>query len=223
MKASHALKTHKMSNINCTHIDRQRIFVVVALAIFITVLHFWTEYTKTYQHIIFRESYFLPLILGGFWFGLRGALITSLSITILYFFYTVYSWQGFSIEDFNNIVEMILFNVIAAVIGLLRNSERNREKEKIEEIAALAGGLAHEMNTPLFTAIGTLQLVQDEIESQNPIFRDLQITLKNLKQIKYLVKKIAAIRQVEMKAYVNDTLIIDFEKSEFYSQNHTSL
>ena len=118
---------------------------------------------------------------------------------------------------------MILFNIFAAVIGLLRNRERMREKEKIDEIAALAGGLAHEMNTPLFTAIGTIQLVQDEIDAEGPIYNDLQTTLRNLKQIKNLVKKIAAIRQVEMKEYVNDTLILDIEKSKFYTPNNTSL
>ena len=195
---------------------------MAVLVIFITILHFLTEYNKNYQHIIFRESYFVPLILAGFWFGLRGALITSLSITVLYSSFTLYSWQGFSAEDFSKIVEMILFNIFAAVIGLLRNRERMREKEKIDEIAALAGGLAHEMNTPLFTAIGTIQLVQDEIDAEGPIYNDLQTTLRNLKQIKNLVKKIAAIRQVEMKEYVNDTLIIDIENSKFYAQDNTS-
>ena len=215
MSDHHAFAAQRINYKEGMHLRRHRILIVAGLVIFITILHFWIELTKDYQHIIFRESYFIPLVLAGFWYGLRGALITSLSITILYSSFIFHSWQGFSAEDFNNIV--------AAVIGLLRTRERLRQKEKTEEIAALAGGLAHELNTPLFTAIGTIQLLQDEIESENPIFTDLQSILRNLKQIKNQVKRIAAIRQVEMKDYVNDTVILDIEKSKFDTQKSTLL
>ena len=104
MSENQAYTTHKMNSQKGNVVHNQKFFFVAVLVIFITILHFLTEYNKNYQHIIFRESYFVPLILAGFWFGLRGALITSLSITVLYSSFTFYSWQGFSAEDFSKIV-----------------------------------------------------------------------------------------------------------------------
>jgi hypothetical protein len=51
---------------------------------FITLLHYQTASDAGIRHVIFRELYFLPIILGGFWFGLRGGLLTALAISLLY-------------------------------------------------------------------------------------------------------------------------------------------
>lgn len=77
----------------------------------ITSLVYLTKQDKPNYQIFFRELYFIPLVLSGFWFGLRGALATSLSITILYLPYTLINWRGFSASDIHKLMRTQLFRV----------------------------------------------------------------------------------------------------------------
>ena len=58
--------------------------IIVLLVSIISLLHYFTGMQLIYYHIFYRELYFLPLILAGFWFGLKGGIIASLSVTVLY-------------------------------------------------------------------------------------------------------------------------------------------
>ena len=164
-------------------------------------------------HIFYRELYFLPLILSAFWFGLRGSFIISLCVTVLYLPYTIFHWQSFSPNDLDRLLEILLFNIVANGLGFLRDRGKTIEKEKRKAIMAMASTVAHEINTPLFSAIGTTQLMQDEFNPDSDPYNDLQLIIRNLKEIKQMVKKIAAIEKPEMKPYVGDSVIVDIEKS----------
>ena len=164
-------------------------------------------------HIFYRELYFLPLILSAFWFGLRGSFIISLCVTVLYLPYTIFHWQSFSPNDLDRLLEILLFNIVANGLGFLRDRGKTIEKEKRKAIMAMASTVAHEINTPLFSAIGITQLMQDEFNPDSDPYNDLQLIIRNLKEIKQMVKKIAAIEKPEMKPYVGDSVIVDIEKS----------
>lgn len=104
-----------------TKIDFTRMIVTALMVGVTTWLHFVTQENQYYDHIVLRELYFLPILLGAFWFGLRGGLATSLSISALYLPLVLMHWQAFSPDDFAKILEMILFIVVAVVMGLLRD------------------------------------------------------------------------------------------------------
>jgi signal transduction histidine kinase len=179
----------------------------------ISLLHLFTKQSLYHLHVFYRELYFLPLILAGFWFGLRGALATAFSITAVYFIYTLIQWQGFSPDDFDKLLEIGLFNIVATVAGTLRDREKEREKEKLEGIVSMAGGVSHEMNTPLFSALGTAQLLKEELDSKSENYKDVQTIITNLQEMSWLIKKISRIDRIEMKDYVGNSRIIDIEKS----------
>jgi len=206
------------------HKQSKQIILLIILVAGISCLHFFTGQSRHHLHVFYRELYFLPLILAGFWFGLRGALATSFSLTAVYFIYTLIQWQGFSPDDFNKLLEIGLFNIVAAVAGTLRDREKERENEKLEGILAMAGGVSHEMNTPLFSALGTAQLLEKEFDSETENYKDVQTILTNLQEMRRLIQKISIIDRIEMKDYVGNSRIIDFEKSskenEFFSPNH---
>jgi signal transduction histidine kinase len=202
----------------------KQIILIIALAAGISLLHLFTAQSRHHLHVFYRELYFLPLILAAFWFGLRGALATSFSITAVYFIYTLILWQGFSPDDFDKLLEIGLFNIVATVAGTLRDREKQRENEKLEGIVAMAGGVSHEMNTPLFSALGTAQLLKDELDSETENYKDVQTILTNLQEMRRLIQKISEIDRIEMKDYVGNSHIIDFEKSskenEFSNPTH---
>jgi two-component system sensor histidine kinase HydH len=193
--------------------NQAKIILVAILVLVITGLHIATSQKHELSHIFYRELYFLPLILSAFWFGLRGAFITSLCITFVYLTYTIFHWQSLSHNDLDRLLEILLFNIVANGLGFLRNREKTIEKEKRKAIMAMASTVAHEINTPLFSAIGTSQLMQDEFNPDSDHHNDLQLIIRNLKEIKQMVKKIATIENPEMKTYVGNSVIIDLKKS----------
>jgi len=187
--------------------------LIAGLVLVITALHVATGQEHQRVHIIYRELYFLPLILAGFWYGLRGALVTSLTVTAFYLPYTVYHWQSFSPDDLDSLLEILLFNVVAAGVGFLRDRELTRQREKRKAIAAMAGAVAHEMNTPLFAALGTAQLLQEDFEEGTGPHTDLTQIIASLQQVKGLVRQIATIEDVVVKSYVGREEIMDIGKS----------
>ena len=61
-----------------------QLLVVASLIISITLMHYLTHRDEAFQHIFFRELYFIPIMLAGFWFGFKGGISSSLLITALY-------------------------------------------------------------------------------------------------------------------------------------------
>ncbi len=156
--------------------SRIRIIIVAALVVIISLLHYFTKVSQVYQHIFYRELYFLPLILSGFWFGLKGGLVTSISITVLYLPFTLLHWDG-SPDDFDKLLEILLFSIIAAGLGFLSDRQKAEEKARIEaehmarEQAESANRLksdfisiiSHELRTPLVSIIGYNDLLLDGV------------------------------------------------------------
>lgn len=111
--------------------------LVAALVILITLLHFCTEMSAHHFHIFYQEFYFVPLILAVFWFSLKGALLTSASISALHLCFILMNWDGFSAEDFSRLLEITLYNTFAVCMGIMRNREF-KEQERLRKAECLA-------------------------------------------------------------------------------------
>ena len=92
--------------------------LVFFLTLAIVSLHYFTIHEKIFHHAIYRMLFYLPLVLSSFWFGLKGAVFVSFTVFIFYFPYVILQWQG-AVNDFNKILESILFIFIALVLGYL--------------------------------------------------------------------------------------------------------
>jgi hypothetical protein len=69
----------------------------------ILFLHYFTYLTHgpmKYEHAAHRMLFYLPLVLGSFWFGLKGALCVSAAVIVCNLPYAIGSWEGLSPEDF---------------------------------------------------------------------------------------------------------------------------
>jgi two-component system, NtrC family, sensor histidine kinase HydH len=196
--------------------DRKSIKARIALVAFlvagITFAHYFTEWKVHLYHIFYQGLYFLPVILAGFWFGLRGSLATSLCITILYLPFTVIHWHGFSADDFNSVMEMILYNAVALILGLLRDRETKvqrhlRESERLASMGKMVSCLAHDLKTPLIAIGGFARLVQKSIDNKDFSFGGkLDIIVKETIRLRRMVEEMLDFsRPLELSLTKGDT------------------
>jgi len=171
----------------------KKIILLATMVIIITLLHYMTRQNRAYEHIFYRELYFVPVIIASFWFGLRGGLVTSLLIILVYLPLVFMQWQGFSAEDFDKLMEVLLFIIVAAVLGFISDRERveHIQLRKAESLAAMGEALsivAHEMKTPLIAIGGFTNVVRGKLEKDSPEREKLDIVLRETLRLENMVK-----------------------------------
>lgn len=142
-----------------------KIFLIAFLVLAISLLHYVTDQSLHHFHVFIAGLYFLPIILSGFWFGLRGALAASLGVMFCYLPFIYRHWENFSASDFERILSVLLYNAAAVVVGIMRDREIRIQQQLIrsENLAAMGRSLAavaHDMKTPVVVIGGLARRLQ---------------------------------------------------------------
>lgn len=129
--------------------------LVVLLVAVITILHYRTVGGHADLHIIYRELYFLPILLSCIWFGLYQGLITAVVIGIIYLPHVFIYKDAHGLTAIVS-VQILVFVGIAAVTGVLVERQRRRQKEaadteRLEVLGRAASIVGEEINTSLNT------------------------------------------------------------------------
>lgn len=103
-----------------------RIPLLALFIISISLLHYLTPLHLHYLHDIFQRLYYLPIILAAIWFGLRGGLACSLAVSIAYAPHILFQWGGDMTLELEKYLEIVLYNIVGGVTGLLSQRERER-------------------------------------------------------------------------------------------------
>jgi len=106
-------------------------------------------------------------------------------------------------------VEYVI-EVIRDITAKKQFEEEQMERVKLQGVVDLAGTVAHEINSPLFAALGTAQLMEEDVEDEE-LVKDVQLIIRNLKSIGELTKKMTTMTGFERKEYVGDTSIVEFK------------
>jgi two-component system sensor histidine kinase HydH len=167
---------------------------VALLVVLISVLHYATGLQNMRYHSFYRELYFLPLILAGLWFGLRGAVIVSVSIAVLYLPFIRIGWDSFSPTDFDRVLSILLFNLVAIVLGFVSSREKARQKalRESESLAAMGraiSGVAHDIKTPLTAIGGFTRRVQKTLSQEDPNREKLDVVINETKRLEAMVRE----------------------------------
>ena len=178
-------------NMNITKKTVAQIGLLALLVISTTILHYHTDSRQLSIHIVFRELYFLPIILAGFWFGLYGGLGTALVTTVLYLPFVLSLPQGISGHNLGNIVQILLFNIFGVIVGLLRDRDIRRQKRLRDAESLIATGtavssIAHDMKTPLVAIGGFVQQVRKKITDRR-LADKLDMVLEQVQRMETMV------------------------------------
>lgn len=173
--------------------DWYRVAIVTAMIGSILFLHYFTLHELKYHHALYRTLFYLPLILGTFWFGLKGALYVVVSVFIFYLPYMILRWQGFSVEDFDRILEGVLYVAITFLLGSLIERERKRHRNLLQAKSLAAIGravseVAHEMKAPLIAIGGFAKQVSRKLGPDDSNQKKLKVMISETARLESMVR-----------------------------------
>ena len=139
----------------------------------ITVLHYVALAEMQYEHAFLRLLYYVPLIFAGVWYGLRGSLVVCGTVIALFTPHVLIHWHGFSAEDFDLLMEGVLFVGIAILLGIFMDREKRHMKALMESRNLAAVGravneIAHDMKSPLMAIGGFVNQVARKMPPEDP-------------------------------------------------------
>jgi len=106
--------------------------------------------------------------------------------------------------------------VMEAVRDITERHELEQEKlerTKLQGVVEMAGTAAHELNTPLFAALGTAELLYDDLGSE-ALRQEVGTIIRNLQAMKSLTRQMTAVTGYEPREYVGNTTIVALTTSK---------
>jgi two-component system sensor histidine kinase HydH len=206
----------------------RRVMVIALMIGIIVSLHYFTLPYMGYRHAFYRMLFYLPLVLGSFWFGMKGAMYVCASVSVLYLPYAMMQWKEFSLEDFHEVLEGVLYVIIAFIVGSLVEKERQKHRalvqaERLAAIGKAVSEVAHDMKTPLTIIGGFATLVSKKLSSEDPNQKRLGLVMQETERLDSMVKQMLdfghPLELQTTKTSLNELLIETTEIAEPLSKN----
>lgn len=164
---------------------------------------------------VYQRLYYIPIVLAAYWFGLKGALLVSIASTLSYPHHGHFQWPDRPFYELNQYAEMIMFNIIAIVTGILsdletrqRNKyektsieleeayrklrdsfEQARKTDRLSALGELSAGMAHEIRNPLASIKGGIDILEEEIDRENPRYEFIAIIKKEISRLDSIISE----------------------------------
>lgn len=130
-----------------------------------------------FMHVMHSRLCYIPIVLGAFWFGLGGGVLTAAIISVYSFIYVILM----DIEDTHELIreytEIFFYFAIAVLSGFLLDRERKirarqkqaeqrlQQTERLSMMGQMAASIAHEIKNPLGSIKGAAQIIKDKSTS----------------------------------------------------------
>lgn len=191
-----------------------RYFSVLSLILLISIFHHKTSTEYRYLHEIYQRAYYIPILLAAYWYGpLRGILAAVLA-SVLYIWHIESDWTQFPVYSFNQYAEIVLYHILALVIGFLSKKDRRQrlvlektsqelseayqklqntfeQLKKTDRLAALgrlSSGIAHEIRNPLGSIKGSFEILESEIPPDNKKYEFVKIIKEEIVRLNAIVE-----------------------------------
>jgi signal transduction histidine kinase len=190
------------------------VLILGGLILLISALHFLTPIDSVILHQIYQRLYYIPIILGAFWYGWRGGLGAALLASVSYLPHIALHWQHQNYDyALNQYAEITLFFVIGAVTGWLGDQKRREHEraerinaelqtayaelrqtvgqllqaERLSSLAEIASSVVHEVRNPLGAIKGAVEILEDELAIDSPRREFANIAKTEVERINKLV------------------------------------
>lgn len=135
---------------------------LIALAmVAITVIHYQTSYEKTEYHAFTGLLYYIPIIIAAFRFGIKGGVAAGLVTSVLFAPYIIAHADKLSPELTVKVLDVLLYNGIGWVTGLLAEAEKRQKRRYLEALANM-----RVLNRQLQERAETIARINAELEQR---------------------------------------------------------
>ncbi|AGF79576.1 signal transduction histidine kinase [Desulfocapsa sulfexigens DSM 10523] len=171
----------------------QKWAILAVLTVGITLLHYNTEQSLYYFHVFYGELYCIPIVLAGFWFGLRGALLVSTTITVFYLPFIYWHWQGLSPNALDSILSLCLYNGLALLTGALKDRETATREMVLQTDNLIVMGkslaaAAHDMRSPLMLIGGFARRILKNMDDHDPARPKLTLIIQETEKMERMAE-----------------------------------
>lgn len=200
----------RFRQIRAVHFLNSSAFLLLITIVSITIVHYITSREEVFVHVVFRELYYIPVILAGFRFGLKGGQLTALIVSALYFPIAIGEPGKFSGHAFGNVLQILLFNIVGFLVGWLREQELRHQEEKSQEDALIKTGkavacIAHDMKTPLLAIGGFARQLLRSMQDNDGIQQKLEIIVQQSQRLEVMVQDMLKFtKPLELECRLND-------------------
>jgi two-component system, NtrC family, sensor histidine kinase HydH len=190
--------------------------IIAALVLIITMLHFSTSTDRMYLHQIYQRSYYIPIVLACFWFEIRGGLTTAVVLSVLYLIHIRHDWSHHPDYSFQQYAEIAMYLVIAVLGGYLSQVQRKtreqlekagsqlkeayqklnetfdrlRHSDRLASLGQLSAGIAHEIRNPLGSIQGAVDILAQDLPTEDPKSEFALIARKEISRLEKLTGEI---------------------------------
>lgn len=114
-----------------------RLLILGGLIVLITLGHYTVAIQESHYHEVFRRLYYLPIILAGLWFQVRGGLVTAILVALIYAPHIVLQWGSHPDTQWEQSLEILLYNVIGLLAGTFARKDAKQRRELENNAARL--------------------------------------------------------------------------------------
>jgi two-component system sensor histidine kinase HydH len=175
---------------------RAKIRIIGISVITISLLYYLTSLSQPLYQEISTRLFYLPIFLGGLWFGFAGGLRVSLAVTIACLPYVLrgVGREG-SLFYYDELLELALFNLIGPLVGILSAREqsqkaRNQELQTLALLGEGASAMAHEMKNVVIPIRGLLRRIHGSRAVEGKAAEYLEIAERESARLEKMIQDI---------------------------------
>ena len=175
-----------------------RLGLVLLLTAFTLSLHYMVLPFPHWVHLVHRRLCYVPILLGGLWFGTRGGLGFGLLISAATL--PLALRHSGPIWDNQDLIEIVFYVGLGLMAGFLvdrKEAERSRAldlslrlqaSERMASMGRMASGVAHEVRTPLGAIQGAAEILGEDFPEGHPRRPFFEILLEEIGRLKRVVE-----------------------------------
>jgi two-component system sensor histidine kinase HydH len=188
--------------------------LLVALAV-VSVLHYTTSPEHAGLHVLYQRLYYGPIVVGAYWFGIWGGVVTAVAAALAYAPHIHHTWADNAPYTFSQYSELVIFVCAGSLVGFLADVQRrltrqyrdvaaslvttNRElkdshaqltrADRLAALGQIAAGLAHEIRNPLAGIKGALDIIVSKVSRGTPEAEFAAIASTEVERLNELVQE----------------------------------
>lgn len=190
-----------------------RVLALVVASGTISILHYLTDPSRVLWHEVYQHLYYVPVIVGAYWYGPWGGLLTAALTSLVYFPHIHATWGHNFPYAASQYAEIVVFHIIGVTVGILAAAERRvtgryreaaasleranrdlrdsyeqlRRADRLSALGEIATGLAHEIRNPIAGVKGALDIMRSRAREGTPEAEFGTIAAKELARLEGLV------------------------------------